>query len=189
MNGIADHLTNKMMMMMIGLCKYSSKSRWIERDCLPDVLDTHRADEKKFSITLAILRSNAFIILVKGVVYDVFVTNHSVQASLFIVLRTREIYTGTYPIYDPSEMHSDGDASHVAQDPSISVIFYHYISLRFSNFSFLRERETATNRRCFTFHSNQIDYWNFPPFVQWGWNASYFKIVRHVFLPSPTFLR
>lgn len=89
MNGIAlreIHLTNKMMMMMIGLCKYSSKSRWMERDgnCLPDVLDTGLIErmKKKFSITLAILRSNAFIILVKGVVYDVFVTNHSVQASL-----------------------------------------------------------------------------------------------------------
>ena len=164
MNGIAlreIHLTNKMMMMMIGLCKYSSKSRWMERNgnYLPDVLDTGLIEwMKKNSLSPSRFYDNAFIILVKGVVYDVFVTNHSVQASLFIVLRTREIYTGTYPIYDPSEMHSDGDASHVAQDPSISVIFYHYISLRFSNFSFLRERETATNRRCFTFHSNQIDY-------------------------------
>lgn len=53
MNGIAlreIRLTNKMMMMMmIGLCKYSSKSRWMERDgnCLPDVLDTGLIERMK----------------------------------------------------------------------------------------------------------------------------------------------
>lgn len=88
MNGIAlreIHLTNKMMMMMIGLCKYSSKSRWMERDgnCLPDVLDTGLIEwMKKNSLSPSRFYDNAFIILVKGVVYDVFVTNHSVQASL-----------------------------------------------------------------------------------------------------------
>lgn len=175
--------------MMISASTLLNHDGWNATVTVCPMFSTFIERMNKNSLSPSRFYDNAFIILVKGVVYDVFVTNHSVQASLFIVLRTREIYTGTYPIYDPSEMHSNGDASHVAQDPSISVIFYHYISLRFSNFSFLRERETATNRRCFTFHSNQIDYWNFPPFVQWGWNASYFKIVRHVFLPSPTFLR
>lgn len=88
MNGIAlreIHLTNKMMMMMIVMVSASillNHDGWNATVTVCPMFSTFIERMNKNSLSPSRFYDNAFIILVKGVVYDVFVTNHSVQASL-----------------------------------------------------------------------------------------------------------
>lgn len=131
--------------------------RWMERiytassDCNRAVLVASLDEQIKNSLPPSRFHGTLLLSSLKVWFRDVFVTNHSVQASFtFIVPSTRQLCTETYPIYDPSKMRAFGRGMRVTSSkvrPLSSFSLPLYISL---NFSFLI--------RCFASHSGQIDY-------------------------------